>query len=185
MGSQVNNAVATPTGTVEPHTELTEWVVSAQQGDKEAFECLMQRTVGLARKTAFPLVGRDQVDDVVQEAFLVVYRKLHFLQKPEAFQAWLSRIVIHTCYAMNKKFPLTLDAVNESASADPTEEVAVKLDLRKALALLGEEDRNVLVLREFLKFSYDEVAYVTRLPVGTVRSKLHYGRKKLREMLAR
>lgn len=185
MGSQVIDTAVTQSIPRDAHTELTEWVVAAQQGDKESFERLMQRTVGLARKTAYPLMGPDQVDDVVQEAYLVVYRKLHYLQKPEAFQAWLSRIVIHTCYAMKKKFPPTAEPTGERTEEDPTDEVATKLDLRKALTLLSEDDRNVLILREFLKFSYEEVAYVTRLPVGTVRSKLHYGRKKLREMLTR
>ena len=56
------------------------------------------------------------------------------------------------------------------------------MDLRTALAELREEERDVLIMREFLKFSYDDIAYALRLPVGTVRSKLHYGRKKLKKL---
>lgn len=169
----------------DAHAQLTEWVVSAQQGDKDSFEKIMARTVGLARKTAFPLVGPDQVEDAVQEAFLTVYRKLHYLQKPEAFQAWLSRIVIHACYALRKKEQPTSESQDESSRADHAEGVVAKLDLRRALSTLSEDDRNVLIMRDFLKFSYEEVAYATRLPVGTVRSKLHYSRKKLRELLGK
>lgn len=166
--------------TQEPLEEL---VTQAQQGSRQAFEQLMSRTQGLARKTAFPLVLPHQVDDVVQDSFLIVYQKLHHLQKPEAFQAWLSRIVIHAAHALRKKQPPVKDAPDELPGGDDTRGVALKLDLRAALQKLSEDDRQVLVLREFLKFSYEEVAYVTRLPLGTVRSKLHYGRKKLQELL--
>lgn len=169
-------------GTSEPQVPLAEWVKRAQQNDTSAFEELVRRTTGLARKTAFPLLRPHQVDDAVQEAFLVVYQKLHHLQKPEAFQAWLARIVIHVCYKLRKKTPLTAEP-EEVEVPDTTSSVAARLDLREALNQLREEDRNVLILREFLKLSYEDVAYATRLPVGTVRSRLHYGRKKLKELM--
>lgn len=173
-------AVPSPT---ESQRELVEWVRLAQEGDVPAFEELVERTTGLARKTAFPLLRPHQVDDAVQEAYLVVFQKIHHLQKPEAFQAWLARIVIHVCYALRKKTPLTAEP-DDVSSPDTTASVATKLDLRAALNQLKEEDRNVLIMREFLKLSYEEIAYATRLPLGTVRSRLHYGRKKLKEFMS-
>ena len=89
-----------------PRVELTELVRMAQQEDRSAFEEIVRRTTGLARKTAFGVVRPHQVDDVVQEAFLTVYQKLHHLRDPAAFQAWLARIVLHACYAFRKKSPL-------------------------------------------------------------------------------
>lgn len=165
-----------------PKTELNELVRMAQQEDRTAFEEVVKRTTGLARKTAFPLVKPHQVDDVVQEAYLTVYQKLHHLRDPKAFQAWLARIVIHACYALRKKTPAVAEP-DDVAAPDTTDPVATRLDLRAALNKLKEEERNVLIMREFLKFSYEEIAYVTRLPVGTVRSRLHYGRKKLKELM--
>ena len=165
------------------HQDLTDWVRMAQDGHPGAFEEVMSRTQGLARKTAFPLVRPDQVDDAVQEAFLIVFQKLHHLQKPEAFQAWLSRIVIHACHAIRKMTPEVSDQVETATTPDSAEQLVTRLDLRSALQQLKEEERQVLVLREFLKYSYEEVAYVTRLPVGTVRSRLHYGRKKLAKLM--
>jgi RNA polymerase sigma-70 factor, ECF subfamily len=163
--------------------DLVTWVRWAQEDDVAAFEEVVRRTIGLARKTAFPLLRPHQVDDAVQEAFLMVYQKLHHLQKPEAFQAWLARIVIHVCYAMKKKTPITAEPT-DVGTPDSTAQVATRLDLRAALDQLREDDRNVLIMRSFLKLSYEEIAYATRLPVGTVRSKLHYGRKKLKELMA-
>ena len=57
--------------------------------------------------------------------------------------------------------------------------------LRGALAQISEEARNVLILREFLGLDYEEIAFALNLPMGTVRSRLHYGRKKLAKLLDR
>ena len=163
--------------------ELIELVQLAQKGDKTAFAHLMEKTHGLARKTAFPVVRRHQVDDVVQEAFLLVFQKIHHLRKPEAFQAWLCRIVLHTAYSLNKKNLPAHEILGSDASTDTTAEVAANLDLRKALESLKPEVRDALILREFLGFSYEDTAFSLRLPVGTVRSRLHYGRKLLAKLL--
>ncbi len=172
-----------PDSIATPRVELTELVKMAQQEDRSAFEEIVRRTTGLARKTAFGVVRPHQVDDVVQDAFLTVYQKLHHLRDPAAFQAWLARIVLHACYALRKKSP-SIAEPEDVPAPDTTAGVAGKLDLRAALDQLKEEDRNVLIMREFLKFSYEEIAYATRLPVGTVRSRLHYGRKKLKGILS-
>lgn len=183
MGLEMRLSLTASTSTTTPRVELTELVKMAQQEDRSAFEEIVRRTTGLARKTAFGVVRPHQVDDVVQEAYLTVYQKLHHLRDPSAFQAWLARIVLHACYALRKKSP-TIAEPEDVASPDTTAGVAGKLDLRAALEQLKEEDRNVLIMREFLKFSYEEIAFATRLPVGTVRSRLHYGRKKLKSTLA-
>ena len=172
-----------PKQIANPKTELNELVKMAQQEDRAAFEEVVRRTTGLARKTAYGLVRPHEVDDVVQEAYLTVYQKLHHLRDPKAFQAWLARIVLHACYALRKKAPIVADP-DDVSTPDTTEHLATRMDLRAALAELKEDDRNVLIMREFLKFSYEDIAYATRLPIGTVRSRLHYGRKKLKALLS-
>jgi RNA polymerase sigma-70 factor (ECF subfamily) len=180
-----NSSAATDAGTAS--AELIAWVKRAQEGDASAFDELVRRTQGLVKKTAYPLLRPDQVDDALQETYLVVYQKLHHLRDPQAFQAWLVRIVLHVCYAIIKKTPLLADpdASAETGGTDESLALTQKLDLKAALARLKEDDRNILILREMLGLSYDEIAYALRLPVGTVRSRLHYGRKKLAEMLGR
>lgn len=165
--------------------ELSAWVLRAQEGDASAFEELVRRTRGLVRKTAYPLLRPDQVEDALQEAYLVVYQKLHHLRDPRAFQGWLVRIVLHVSYTIRKKTPLLAEADERAGSEDDSVAVAQRLDLKDALNRLKEDDRNILILREFLSMPYEEIAYSLRLPVGTVRSRLHYGRKKLAEMLGR
>jgi RNA polymerase sigma-70 factor (ECF subfamily) len=177
--------LSSSTGGSTQSAELSAWVKRAQEGDASAFDELVRRTQGLVKKTAYPLLRPDQVEDALQEAYLVVYQKLHHLRDPEAFQAWLVRIVLHVCYAIAKKTPLLAHDVPEGRSEDDSVALTQKLDLKAALARLKEDDRNILILRELLSMSYDEIAYALRLPVGTVRSRLHYGRKKLAELLGR
>ena len=164
---------------------LEDWVLQAKSGDKQAFTKLMERTQGLARKTAFPLLRPHQVDDAVQEAFIVVFKKLQHLRDPKAFQGWLCRIVINVCHAIRKKTPLTTEDVEDGSSKEGlSDQVDTQMILREALNQLSEDSRNVLILREFIGFDYEEISYTLKLPVGTVRSRLHYGRKKLAKILS-
>lgn len=179
-------ALMTPSPVVSfdsSQAELAAWVKRAQEGDASAFDELVRRTQGLVRKTAYPLLRPDQIDDALQESYLVVYQKLHHLRDTGAFQAWLVRIVLHVCYAIAKKTPLVAEADNRATGGDEANTITSKLDLRAALARLKEDDRNILILREMLGLSYEETAYALRLPVGTVRSRLHYARQKLAKLL--
>jgi RNA polymerase sigma-70 factor (ECF subfamily) len=171
-------------GPIESQAEsLAEWVRRAQRGEAAAFDELLSRSKGLARKTAYPLLPAHQLDDALQEAYLTVFQKLHYLRDPLAFQAWLVRIVLHVAYAMRKKAPPRVEAEGRLRSEDGAAAVARRLDLKAALERLKEDDRNILILRELLGMSYEEIAYALRLPLGTVRSRLHHGRKKLAALL--
>lgn len=162
---------------------LESLVTRAQEGNSQAFDEVVKRTRSLVKRTAYPLLGAAQVEDAVQETYIIVYQKLHHLRDPKAFQGWLVRIALHASYLLRKKTPLVSEAEPSGASADASLAVASRLDLKAALNKLKEDERNVLILREMLGFSYEEVAYSLRLPLGTVRSRLHYGRKKLAELL--
>lgn len=180
MGTSIVESSANTSSLKVP---LEEWVKEAQRGERQAFEQLVRQTEGLARKTAFPLLPPHLVDDAVQESYLVVFQKLGHLRDPQAFQAWLCRIVLHVCYAMQKKNPMTAELEDKAVEADHSEQLATQMVLREALAQISEEARNVLILREFLGLDYEEIAFALNLPLGTVRSRLHYGRKKLAKVL--
>lgn len=161
-------------------SELTQWVRLAQNGDSQAFEQVFHRTQGLAKKIAYSIVGTPQVEDAVQESYLLAFRKLKQLREPEAFIGWLSRLVLHTSQRMAQKTKPNLELDEERAKVEsPTERVVDSVALRQALARLPQKDRDVLILREFLQLSYDEVAYALKVPTGTVRSRLNSARKKL------
>lgn len=170
-------------GHVNPD-ELAQWVSKAQDGDRAAFESLYQATWRLAYKIAYSVVGPNLADDAVQESYLQVFRKLKAVKEPEAFRGWLGRLVLHTCYRMGKRDKRTSELQEEEKSqTDPTEVALNSLALRQALGQLKTSDREILILRELLGLSYEEVSYALGLALGTVRSRLHGARKRLAKVL--
>ena len=164
--------------------ELVHWIRLAQDGDHQAFEQVYRRTQALARKVAFSVVSQNLVDDAVQESYLLAYRKFKQLKAPEAFLAWLCRIVLHTSQRMAKKNKSSLELNTKRITReDQTEQTLDSLVLRQALSRLPQKDRDVLITRDLLEFSYSEVAYILKIPITTVRSRLHKARKKLAQSL--
>ena len=164
--------------------DLEALVLRVQQGDQEAFQELFYETHLLARKVAVAVVGPQNVDDAIQESYLLVYRKLPQLQDPGAFRGWLSRLVLHVCYRMNTKVKETAELEEEQSQApDASQTVVDSLFLRQGLMRLKQAERDILVLRELLGLTYEETAFALKLKVGTVRSRLHAARKHLAERL--
>ena len=169
--------------TSEDRGVLFELVVRAQQGDHSAFEQLFTRTTPLVKRIAYSLLSAQDCDDAVQESFLLAYRKLPQLKAPEAFLGWLGRLTLHVCYAIKKKRPSELPLSEAVPAQASPEGVLDGLVLRTALGRLHTRDREVLILREMLGLSYEEVAVALRIPVGTVRSRLNGARQRLAERL--
>lgn len=140
--------------------------------------------------------------DLVQEVWIRVYRNIRRLQEPEKFRGWLSRIATNLFYDELRKrkrvnSPLSLDAPRsvedgemdwEIASGDPgpaeklaTEEFYEKL--REAIADLPEVFRTTIVLREIEGMAYEEIADITGVSLGTVKSRIARARQRLQMQL--
>jgi RNA polymerase sigma-70 factor (ECF subfamily) len=128
------------------------------------------------------------VEDLLQDVWLNVFRGLPKLADPQAFRAWAYRIARDRAFGMLRKgkhaeLPLgEIDVPDESAdegefSPEDAERIHAALDE------LPSEQREVLVLRFLEDMSYDEIARVTSQPLGTVRSRIHYGKRALRRAL--
>lgn len=177
------NALAKPVSP-PPSDELLEaYVQRAQSGDAGAMNELVATTYRLVRKLAAPLLPESTVDDAVQETYLLVIQKLHHLQHPAAFRGWLSRIALHVCYGMRRKARPTEEIKDNIAVQDGAAHSQTRLDLKAALEALPQKDRDILILREYLGLSYEEMADALDLVEGTVRSRLFNARKKLKELL--
>jgi RNA polymerase sigma-70 factor (ECF subfamily) len=172
-----------------------ELVARVQQGDKRAFEVLVRKY----QHRIYSLVSRfvrdaDEVQDVVQEAFIKAYRALGAFRGESAFYTWLYRIAINTAknhLLSRARRPPGVDIEVEDAEylegagalrdiADPESQLATE-QLRQvidaAIRALPEELRTALTLREFEGLSYEEIAEVMRCPVGTVRSRIFRARE--------
>lgn len=169
----------------------TALIRKAQSGDSDAFTQLVQLYSADAFRTA-SMVLRDhaEVEDVVQEAFLICFRKLHTFRMDSSFKTWLYRIVVNLCYDRLRKQNRDNLAIhrivnNPGFRNEDMEEVEQKIDLKETISSLSPEHRLVLTLFYGNDFSVKKVAEILGIPVGTVKSRLNAARNLLRERLER
>lgn len=172
---------------MERSDRLTTLIRRLQGGDQAALEPLIAETQDLAYRTAYLyLRDADLCQDVLQDVYLLVYRKIGQLRDPGAFRTWFLRIVTNRCRRqLERRRPEPLEAAPEPAVDGPAETIGEKLEVRRAFAELPERDRAVLSLREVFCLSYEEIASSLGVPVGTVRSRLATARKRLLDALTK
>lgn len=176
------------------HSQTTdlEVVKRAREGDPAAFHELLDRHAGYLFGVAASLLGNAaDAEDVVQETLLSAYRGLRAFEGRSSVKTWLTSILIRQT-AMRRRqagrwkmAPLPPEDVAERAPsvASPTEAADARLDLAAAIQGLSPDHRDVIVLREFSGFSYDEIAAALGVPRGTVESRLFRARRELQERL--
>jgi RNA polymerase sigma-70 factor (ECF subfamily) len=137
----------------------------------------------------------DRVEDIAQEVFLKAFRSLKSFRGGSRFYTWLYRItvntVLNTMRSQGRRQETSLDAlggleVQADADMEPAE-VTARLELarrvREAIDQLEEPYRVIIYLRELEDLSYEEIAEVVELPVGTVKSRLFRARQHLKGLL--
>jgi RNA polymerase sigma-70 factor (ECF subfamily) len=165
-------------------------VLRCQAGDDAAFARLMEtfgaRTLGHLRG----MLG-DDADDVQQEVWLTVYRRIGALTNPRAFRTWLFQTTRHRAIDFLRARQRERELVDEvSTGTEPTvppDEGLGRLDrstLAGALGGLSPAQREVLLLRYQEDMSYAEIGVVMGCSIGTVRSRLHQARRRVQESIA-
>lgn len=168
------------------HNDLQEMllVVRSQTGDSRACEELVYRYHDRVRYYVERLWGSTNgAADLVQDVWLEVIRGLGRLRHPGSFKPWLYRIardrVFRALRARRQWAPL--EDVPEPLAPEPPdfgpEDAA---GIHAGLDRLTPEHRDVLLLRFLEDMSYEEIARATALPIGTVRSRIHYAKQALR-----
>lgn len=126
-------------------------------------------------------------EDLVQETFLRAYRAFDSYTPGTNIRAWLYTILYRVrtdTFRKAGRSPQTVELVDEPPVAPPQEALAGgQEDLERALAALPEPFQTAVVLRDLEELSYDEIAQVLRVPIGTVMSRIHRGRAQLRAAL--
>lgn len=178
-----------------------ERIRAALGGDQEAFRELVERYKGRAYGVALGIVGDpDDAQDVVQDAFVKAYYKLRDFRFGSNFYTWFYRLLVNQAIDRWRKASrsptVSLDEKWLSDEVSPPEAAAYPRTpeelagnrelvegLTRAIAALPEHHRTVILLREVDGLSYDEIARVLDCSVGTVMSRLHYARAKLKDAL--
>ena len=148
----------------------------ARAGDRQAFDAVMGPHLEPAFRFAFGLLhDREAAEDAVQESTLKAWRKLANLRSGSDPRPWFFGIVANQCRSTVRGrwwSVLRLTVPSRSVASSPENLAVGAIDLRRALAQLRPEQREALVLRHYLDLSVEEVARITRVPVGTVKSRV-------------
>lgn len=167
-------------------------------GQRDAFGILVSRYQARLYNAAIRLVDNaEDAADVVQEAFLNAYQSLHSFKGDAEFFTWLYRIAFNTAISLKRKrrAAVSLDAVGPDGGIDPDdpsdyvkpglalERSEEERQLQEAMVRLSHEHKEVLVLKDIEGMQYDEIAEILKVPIGTIRSRLHRARLELRDLL--
>ena len=169
-------------------------------GRREAFGLLVERYQTRLFHSLLHLLGSaEDAQDATQEAFVNAFEKLGSFRGQSQFYSWLFRIAYNTAVSTKRKsrrMSVSLEARRdatglEPSDGNPTSEPSYAMDVsdrqrlvQQALSELCEEFRAALVLKEIDGMSYEEIADIVKVPLGTVRSRIHRARLELREKLS-
>lgn len=156
------------------------WVARCRVGDEAAMEHLIAKhRQRLVRVAGNILRDGHEAEDLAQEAFLKAFREIEKLREDRAFGGFLYRICVRLC--MDKLRSRKADVEEfERGDGGTQSRIETKILVERLLEKLAPDLRTTLVLREMEQLSYEEVADVMNVPVGTVRSRLHSARERFR-----
>ena len=173
-----------------------ELVARCRSGSKTAFHKLVERYYQPAYTMAYYYThNRETALDISQETFVRIYKNLGKLDPNRPFKAWLFTIVKNLSLnylSRHKKRRLLFSDYLSNGKELPTRgnNPAKKLERQEktemvwhALRRLKESDRDIILLKDFEDYSYQEISEILDIPLGTVMSRLYYARKKLSEFL--
>lgn len=160
------------------------WLVdAARAGDRAAFGRLYDRYARMVHGILLSRVPPGEVDDLVQDVFLLAMRRLHTLRDAAAFGGWLAMITRNRANDFHRRSP-QLEELGEDVAAKNQKEVEARTVLA-AIGELPEAYRETLVLRLVEGMTGPEIAARTGLTPGSVRVNLHRGMEQLREKLGK
>jgi RNA polymerase sigma-70 factor (ECF subfamily) len=187
VGSPKSRGEVTPDPDEEGRAILERW----RAGDPRAFTELFRAHRKLVYGVLYKLMPKDpELEDVVQSAFLEVFRSLHSFEGRSKLSSWIARVALHVGYhhLRRKKsrpsdyrtVPYSMVLPDETAQSDPSRapERAEALDrVQSILSTLSPKKREVFILNDLQGLGQEEVAEVVGTSVATVRTRLFYARK--------
>jgi len=169
-----------------------------KSGNKHAFGILVRRYMQRAYYVALGFIGsHEDALDMSQEAFVRAYRAIKKFETGKQFFTWYYQILHNLCFNLlrsRKIAAFNFSELSEHEILHKTDDNVGRPDeiyeqkemqqkLWEAINKLSESGREIILLREFQDYSYEEIARLFDCPVGTVMSRLYYARKKLAEEL--
>jgi RNA polymerase sigma-70 factor (ECF subfamily) len=164
-----------------------ELVESVLAGDRAAFEPLVRRYNQRMYRAARAVTRSDiDAEDVLQQAWLNVYKNLSQFRGDASFSTWVTRIAVHEAIAVNRKRPLIMEVTDTASDVTPVTEVdraQLGALLEQCLAQIPQGNREVMVLRDVLELDTAETADLLGLSPEAVRVRLHRARAAIATVL--
>jgi RNA polymerase sigma-70 factor (ECF subfamily) len=176
-----------------------ELVALSQGGDLDSFNQLLLRWERPIYALAYRLIGREEeARDVAQETFLRAFRALKGFKGQAKFSSWLYRITLNLCrdwIRREKRTPIAVapegvDLVELAGEETPSESIEDLVARRqlgravsKAMALLPEDQRTAIILKEYHGLTFQEIAELLDCPLSTVKTRLYQGLSVVRKQL--
>ncbi len=182
-------------------TNEREWIEKVLSGDQNAFAHLVTEYEKQVYHLCLRMVGNpEDAEDLAQEAFFKAWKGLKFYKFESSFSTWLYRLTTNACIDHLRKqkrqmtVSLTMDEEEEGQELDlpdreplPEDRLLKKEDqqqLQRAMEKLEEDARLILTLRVVEDLSYEQIAQIMDLKIGTVKSRLARARERLKNILA-
>jgi RNA polymerase sigma-70 factor (ECF subfamily) len=171
----------------------------ATEGDPTAFECLYRSHCKRVYAVCLRMVGNTtEAEDLSQEVFLLLFRKIHTFRGESAFSTWLHRLVVNTVLMHLRKRSLPAISIDAGPGADddtasPSLDIAApdlclegsidRINLGRCITQLPAGSREIFVLHDIQGYQHNEIAEMLGRSEGVSKSQLHRARKRLRQLL--
>ena len=168
------------------NTQADELIAAAQAGSEEALLELLCLCRPQLRRYASSQCASDDIEEAVQDALWILYRRVGALRTIGAFSAWLFQIIRRECLrrARQRRDFVEWDERKVSALGDDgRSDEDLRIDLSRAVASLPQPYREILILRDISGYSSEEAAMRLGIPVAAAKSRLHRARQMARSYL--
>ncbi len=159
-----------------------------KKGDAQAYQQIVKKYMQTAYYIALGFVHNHQdALDLSQESFIKAFRKIKSFDAGRPFFPWFYRILKNLCIDHFKRIRRRMEIPLEESYflIQDREDKEMKEAMWKGIEKLPFEQKEIIILRYFREYSYEEIAEITEKPIGTVMSSLYYAKKKLKDIVGK
>lgn len=164
--------------------EIEDLVRQAKSGDKEALlKLIIDRKSEFYKLAYVYLDNKEDALDAMEDMILILYQQINSLKKNELFYSWSKTILVNCCKNIlrKKNKVVTVEEVEEKYYIENFEVTEKRLDIMRYLKRLNQHQQEAIKLKFLMDMDYESIANLSKVPVGTVKSRISTGLKKLKE----
>jgi RNA polymerase sigma-70 factor, ECF subfamily len=196
MATATNTLIMTVTAERSQSVSDLDLARAAAAGDAAAFESIYEQHHKRVYSLCFRMLGNaSQAEDLTQEVFLQVFKKIGSFRGDSAFTTWLHRLTVNQVLMHFRKRGVKLEHTSEEGDFTNVVETPLqstrrismvdRLALEKAISELPPGYRTVFLLHDVEGYEHEEIARLLNVSIGTSKSQLHKARMRLRELLTK